>query len=129
MKFIVIITRSIRKTFGSYQTTGELKREEFDAPSIIAAKARATKIANATVFLENKIKWDDSNGNIIGKELRWLKWDEREPYEENNGVMVGSSGKRSDTFYGNWDPETDVSPTYIGYVTVYWNANGQEKTG
>ncbi len=24
--------------------------------------------------------------------------------------------------------ETDVSPTYIGYVTFYWNANGQQKT-
>ena len=122
MKFIVIITRSIRKTFRSYENDGELKRVEFDSPSIVAAKAKASRIANSTVFLENKIKWDDSDGNIIGKELRWLKWDEREPYEQENGVLVEWCGKRSDNFYGNWDSETDTSPTYVGHVTLYWRA-------
>ena len=117
LNLILIITRSEKQQGGE---TVELKREKFEAPSITAAKSKATKIANKLVFLKNKIKWDDTNGNIVGSELRWRNWDTREPYEQEDGKRIGWSGKLSEHFYGNWDPETDTSPTYYAWVTLYW---------
>ena len=116
MKFIMIITRSERKQNGE---TVELKREKFEAPSIRAAKAHATKIANALVFLEGKICWDGVQ-DIIGKDLRWKMWDMREPYEQKNGKRVGWSGKIAERLSGNYDPKTDTCPSYYVWVTLYW---------
>ena len=71
MKFIVILTRSEKRQGGERE---ELQRLEFDAPSITAAKARATKEANRLVFLEEVQSWDNEIKTTIGKDIRWKSW-------------------------------------------------------
>ena len=119
MNFILIITRTLKKPRIGWDTE-ELKREEFEAPSITAGKTRATKIANALTYLTGEIKSDGSVDDVIGKELHWKNWDVREPYVQDNGKTVGWSGKRSENFSGNYDPVTDTSPNYFVWVTLYW---------
>lgn len=108
MKFIAIIDRS-RKTSDKPETE-ELKRLKFEAPSITAAKTRATKLANKTVFLED----------LTGKDLRWKNWDNRQPYVQDNGKKVGFSGKRSANFSGNYAEALGTSSTYFVWVMLYW---------
>ena len=116
LDFILIITRSERKQGGE---TVELKREKFEAPSIRAAKAKATKIANALTFLKEKISWDGTK-DLNGKDLRWRAWDTREPYTQDNGKRIGWSGKCAESLSGNYDPKTDTCPSYFAWVTLYW---------
>lgn len=115
MNFIAIITRSERKQGGE---TVELKREEFEAPSIQSAKARATKIANALTFLKDKICWEGTR-DLTGIDLRWRAWDTREPYIQGN-KRVGWSGKIAESLSGNYNPKTDTCPSYFAWVTLYW---------
>lgn len=117
MNYIVIITRSERRSGGQRE---ELKHVKFDAPSITAAKARATKIANELVFLSGKIHLDGEKVDIIGKDLRWKSWDLRDPYTQDNGKVIGWSGKLAEHFSGNYDPELKTSPNYYAWVTLYW---------
>lgn len=116
MNFIVVITRSERKPNGE---TKILKRVQFEAPSITAGKVKATKIANAVTFLKGKI-YGDRTKDLTGKDLRWKAWDVREHYEQENGIRVGWSGKRAESFTGNYDPETRTSPNYFAWVTLNW---------
>ena len=117
MTFIVIITRSERGQGGE---TVVLKRKKFDAPSITAAKAKATKIANATTFLKGVVRWNDEIVNVKGKDLRWKAWDTRKPYTQDNGKVVGWSGKLAESFTGNYDAKLDRSPNYFAWITLYW---------
>ena len=119
LKFVLIITRSLQKARFDYETE-ELKRVNFEAPSIRAAKTEATKIANALVFLTGNITYDNENTEMTGKLLRWKSWDTRKPYVQENGKKVGWSGKRSENFYENYDPERCTSSCYFSYVTLYW---------
>ena len=116
MKFIVIITRSERKRDGE---TKELKRVKFESPSLQAAKAKATKIANTLTFLKEKISYDGTK-DLKGQDLRWKAWDTRDPYTQDNGKVIGWSGKIAESLSGNYDPKTDTCPYYFAWVTLYW---------
>ena len=60
MKFILTLDRKLRTPTSEVHrdTHIELKRVEFEANSVTAAKRKATQIANETPLFENKIKWD-----------------------------------------------------------------------
>ena len=117
MQFIVRITRSERHRGGK---TIELLREKFDAKSITAAKVKATKLSNETTFIENKTHWDGSVSDLKGEDLEWKVWDTRLPYTQDDGKKIGWSGKIARGLNGNYDPETNASPSYFAWVTLYW---------
>ena len=124
MNFILVIDRKLRTPTSevSKDTRIELKRVEFEADSVTAAKRKATQIANETPLLENITKWDsDAPQPILGKEVRWKPWDVRETYtQKNNGVVVGWSGKLSEVYYGNYDDTIKTSRSYSSWMTLYW---------
>ena len=117
MKFIVILTRTENRQGGERK---ELKRLEFKAPGITAAKVRATKEANRTVFLEEIQSWDNETKTTVGKDLRWKSWSTPPSmYTQDNGKEIGYSRKAA-TFYGLWTHKSGASTTYSAGVTLYW---------
>ena len=124
MNFILVIDRKLRTPTSevSKDTHIELKRVEFEADSVTAAKRKATQIANETPLLEKIITWDsDEPQDLLGKEVRWKPWDVRETYtQKNNGVVVGWSGKLSEPYYSNYDDTIKTSRSYSSWITLYW---------
>lgn len=117
MKFIVVMTRT-EMCQGSERK--ELKRIKFEAPSISAAKGRATKEANRTVFLEEVQSWDNEKKQTTGKDIRWRSWSvPPSMYTQDDGKKIGYSGK-SGQFFGLYTTQHGTSPTYYAGVTVYW---------
>ena len=124
MKFILTVDRKLRTPTSEVHrdTHIELKRVEFEANSVTAAKRKATQIANETPLFENKIKWDsDEPQALLGKEVRWKPWDTRETYiQESNGVVVGWSGKLSESYSGDYDDTIKMGRSYQSWLTLYW---------
>lgn len=117
LKFIVILTCTENRQGGERK---ELKRLEFEAPSITAAKARATKEANRTVFLEETQSWDGETKTTLGKDLRWKSWSNPPScYTQENGTEVAYSA-RSASFFGLYSHANYSSSTYYAGVTLYW---------
>ena len=122
-KFILVIDRKLRTPTSEVlkDTRVELKRVEFEADSVTAAKRKATQIANETPLLEKIIKWDsDEPQDLLGKEVQWKPWDVRETYTQDNGMVVGWSGKLSEVYYGNYDDNIKMGRSYSSWITLYW---------
>ena len=117
MKFITILTLTEHKQGGERK---ELKRIEFKAPSITAAKARATKEANQTVFLEEIQSWDNEVRRYHGKDLRFKAWSNPPSmYTQDDDTDIGYS-RKSAKFFGLYTTVHGTSPTYFASVTLYW---------
>lgn len=122
-KFILVIDRKLRTPTSevSKDTHIELKRFEFEADSVTAAKRKATQIANETPLLEKIIRWDsDEPQDLLGKDVQWKSWDTREPYTQDNGAVVGWSGKLSESYYGDYDDTIKMSRSYSSWIMLYW---------
>ena len=52
----------------------------FDAPSIQAAKAHLTRLANKTELFSYVQSWDNEKRVYTGKDLRWRPWSDRMDY-------------------------------------------------
>ena len=123
MRFIAILTCTENRRG---EESKELKRLEFDAPSITAAKARATKEANKLVFLEEVQSWDNEIKTTVGKDIRWQSWSvPPSTYTQEDGRKVAFSGK-SATFFGIYtykigaSIKSGTSITYYAGVTLHW---------
>lgn len=117
MKFIAIMRRSEMRSGGESK---ELKQIKFEAPSITAAKARATKEANRLVFFTEIQSWDKENRKTVGKDLQWQSWSKPPGcYTQDDGKVIGYSGK-SATFFGLYTTESDASRQFVAGVTLYW---------
>ena len=131
MRFICIITRSLHLAKYKFQDN-ELDRFEFEADTIKTAKAKATRRLYKTTILKNVLRFvleegrmQYKEGDIIGKDLDWKRlWDTRQSYTQDDGKVIGWSGKRSANFSSNYNSETDTSDTYHVNITLYWHIEG-----
>ena len=75
----------------------EIFAGHFEAPSIQAAKAKLTKIANGQTLFSWVQSWDNETREYTGKDLRWKPWSSPPvTYKQDNGVEVAFSTRMSE---------------------------------
>ena len=99
MKFYAkIVTARYEERFKPKRTT--IYAEYFKAPSLQAAKAKLTRIANQTELFSWVQSWDNEKRIYTGKELRWAAWKDLPPYTQDNGVEIAWSERASNRVSG-----------------------------
>ena len=71
----------------------------FDAPSIQAAKAHLTRLANKTELFLWVQSWDNEKRVYTGKDLRWRPWSDRMDYTDEKGHNIGWVSRNSEMNY------------------------------
>ena len=79
----------------------EIYAEHFESPSIQAAKATLTKIANGQTLFSWVQSWDNETREYTGKDLRWKPWSSPPAtYKQDNGVEVAFSTRMTERVSG-----------------------------
>ena len=79
----------------------EIYAEHFESPSIQAAKAKLTKIANGQTLFSWVQSWDNETREYTGKDLRWKPWSSPPAtYKQDNGVEVAFSTRMTERVSG-----------------------------
>lgn len=129
MKFYYrIVVNRYTSTYTSEQS--EVKFGYFDSPSIQAAKAKLTRMANTTELFSWVQSWDNETRKYTGKDLRWRKWIKPAEMEDHNGDPIMFTQKTSEQESGEQVYEDDALSKYgrTVYYTVslilYWYDHG-----
>ena len=109
----------------------EIFADHFQAPSIQAAKAKLTKIANETELFSWIQSWDNEKRTYTGKDLRWRPWSSPPAtYKQDNGVEVAFSTRMSERVSGETIyPEGYTYGKSVEYrvdIAVHWRFKGND---
>ena len=103
----------------------EIYAEHFESPSIQAAKATLTKIANGQTLFSWVQSWDNETREYTGKDLRWKPWSSPPAtYKQDNGVEVAFSTRMTERESGETVyPEGYTYGKSVEYrvdIAVHW---------
>jgi len=111
---------------------------EVDGDDLTAIKRKATATMKATVVDEFKPRDYDppeENGIVKGghKDIRWSGWNNLKPYQQKNGVWVGSAVKNASYFSRNYrliaGSKYPVVIKYSLMLSVYWRVDDPDGDG
>lgn len=131
MKFYYrIVVNRYTSTYTSEQS--EVKFGDFDSPSIQAAKAKLTRMANTTELFSWVQSWDNETRKYTGKDLRWRKWIKPSEMEDHNGDPIMFTQKTSEQERGEQIYDDDALSKYgrtVHYTVsliLYWYDHGED---
>ena len=109
----------------------EIFAEHFESPSIQAAKAKLTKIANGQTLFSWVQSWDNETREYTGKDLRWKPWSSPPAtYKQDNGVEVAFSTRMTERVSGETvypDGYTyGKSVEYRVDIAVHWRRESKD---
>lgn len=103
------------------EKTKTVFNEYFEAPSLQAAKAKLTKIANTTEIATSTSVLTDTKQKITGKDFRWRSWTPLNPYHDDTGKPVNWCKKHSEqqTLETEYEPGNPFGIRTSGAVVLY----------